>query len=69
MVMQLTRVFTVGSSNPGRADMAPLTTVVDKPGFEPPIENFAVDCVTIRPAFGVTTLCLPTAWSLLSENF
>ena len=42
MVMQLTGVFMVGSSNPGRANMAlPLPPpTVGRPGFEPPNENF-----------------------------
>ena len=70
MVMQLTTPFLVGSSNPGQADMAavPLSTG-DRPGFEPPTQNIAVGCVTIRSALDVTAMGHPTDWSLLSENF
>ena len=45
MVMQLTGVFLVGSSNPGRVNTAPPPPppppTVGQPGFEPPTENFA----------------------------
>ena len=40
MVMQLTAIFLVGGSNPGRAKMA-VPPKVSRPGFEPPTENFA----------------------------
>ena len=43
MVMQLTGVFLVGGSNPGRVNMAPPPPpppTVGRPGFEPPTKNF-----------------------------
>ena len=42
MVMQLTRVFAVGSSNTGGVMTAlPPPPTVGRPGFDPPTENFA----------------------------
>ena len=42
MVVQLTGVFLVGGSNPGRVNTAPLPPpIIGRPGFEPPTENFA----------------------------
>ena len=43
MVMQLTGVFLVGGSNPGRVNTAapPPPPTVSRPGFEPPTEDFA----------------------------
>ena len=43
MVMQLTGVFLVGGSNPGRMNMAPPPPPprVGGPRFESPTENFA----------------------------
>ena len=38
MVMQLTEIFLVGGSDPGRMNKAPLPTV-GRLGFEPPTEN------------------------------
>ena len=69
MVMKPTAEFLAGGLSPGPAKIAaaPLT-VVDRPGFEPPAENSAVGCVTIRPGFDLTAMCLPIAWSLLSEK-
>ena len=32
-------------------------------------QKLCVGCITIRPELGVTAICLPTAWSLPSENF
>ena len=60
MGMQLTADFLVGGSIPSRAN---------DQGFEPLTQNFAAHCITIQTAFDVTAMCLPTAWSLLSENF
>ena len=69
MVMQPTADCLVGGSNPGQANMAAAPpTTVDRQGFELPTYNSAVCCVTIQPRFDVTAMCLPTAWSLLSEN-
>ena len=42
MVMQLTGVFLVGGSNPGRVNTAPSPPpTVGRPGFKLPTENFA----------------------------
>ena len=43
MVMQLTGVFLVGGSNPGRMNAAPPPPLppVGRPGFEPPTKNLA----------------------------
>ena len=72
--MQLTADLLVGGLNPDRANMAPLPPpTVGRPGFEPPTENFAPK--TLRRLHyhstggGVKAICLPTAWSLLGENF
>ena len=41
MVMQLTRIFLVGGSNPGRVNTAaPPPPTVRRPRFKPPTENF-----------------------------
>ena len=68
MAMQPTTDLLVGGSNPGSANMAAVPPAVDRPGFEPPTQNYAVGCVTIRPGFDVTVMSLSTAWRLLSEN-
>ena len=41
MAMQLPAAILVCGWNPGRVNMAPQPPAVDRPGFEPPIENFA----------------------------
>ena len=42
MAMQLPAAILVGGSNPGRVNTPPPPPpTVDRPGFEPPIENFA----------------------------
>ena len=69
MVMQLTGILLVGVSNPGRVNSTPPPPpTVGRPGFEPLTENFASAALPFD-----RRLCdsdkLPTAWSLLSENF
>ena len=66
MVMQAAADFLVGGSNPGAANMAPESTDQDSNRRS---KNSATACVTIRPGLDVIGMCLPTAWSLLSENF
>ena len=63
MVMQPTADFFVAGSNPGRVPMT-----IDQQGFEPPTKKSAAGCVTIRPWFVATVLCIPTAWSLLTTK-
>ena len=67
--MQHTADFFVAGSNPGRANMAAAPPMkVDQRGFEPPTKKYAADCVTIRPWFIATVLCIPIAWTLLTTN-
>ena len=68
MVMQLTMVFLVGGSNPGRVNTAPPPPTISRPGFEPPTKNFAFAVLPFD-----RRLCdsdkAAIAWSTLSENF
>ena len=69
IVMQRAADFLVGGSNDGRANMAAaLAMAVDRRGFKPPSKKSAVECGTIRPWFGATTMGIPTACSLLTTN-
>ena len=70
MVMQPAVDFLVSGPNPGRANiMAAAAAPSTAPCFEQSTYKSVGGCVTIRPEFVVTAMCLPTAWSLLSENF
>ena len=62
-VMQLAADLLVGDSNPDQATMAPLPPpTVDRPKTLCRLHYHST-------GGGVTAICLPTAWSLLSENF
>ena len=71
MVMQATAEFVVGGWDPGAANMAtapppPTSTYQDETAD---LKMLAAGCFTIRPGLEVIGMCLPIAWSLLSENF
>ena len=68
MVMQPTADFLVAGSNPGGVNVAPPTRAVGRPGFKPPTET--VRRLPYHSTGGsVQAISLPTAWSLVSENF
>ena len=71
MVMQPAKVFGDSGSNPGRVTFTPPPPPPAKvcgPGFEPPPKNFTSAVLPFDQQLCVSNQ-LPTAWSLLSENF
>ena len=65
MVMQVAADFLVGGSNPGVARSG--ATALNR--IRTADRKFCDRVCDHSTGGGVTAICLPTAWSLLSENF